>query len=332
MQEVLITSIRTDASVQSREKISVEYVQELVEQIKAGKRLPPVDVYRDGEEIWMADGWHRLLAHQEANKRTIRAEVHKGGRKEARWHSVSANQSHGLRRTNEDKRRCVKMALEDKPEMSDQAIADHVGVSVDLARSIRRQVYVNHTPVDRVGVDGKTYRIPPPPSGSQRVTPPPPPGNRTIPPPPKGPAPRIPPPPMTPREIATASEIQNAWDKAETKPKKEERFDENAKPIPDHLWPLWDRGEIIREMAADVTRLSNQIRKLHDEEDPVILDGDGQSIIAALETAKGALKANIPHAVCPYCHGKLSSGCRFCKGRGIIGEFKLKQVPRELRA
>jgi hypothetical protein len=64
MQEILIASIRTDSGVQSRTRIDQDYVRDLVELLKAGTRLPAVDVYRGvGDETWMADGFHRLLAH-----------------------------------------------------------------------------------------------------------------------------------------------------------------------------------------------------------------------------------------------------------------------------
>lgn len=77
MQEILIEKIRTDGGVQSRERISDDYVMELAELIKAGKKLPPIDVYSDGTEIWAADGFHRILAHIKVDKRTVRCNVHK---------------------------------------------------------------------------------------------------------------------------------------------------------------------------------------------------------------------------------------------------------------
>jgi hypothetical protein len=76
MQELLIETIRTDGGVQSRERINEEYVAELAALIKAGKKLPPIEVYGDGDEVWAADGFHRILGHIEADKRTIRCNVH----------------------------------------------------------------------------------------------------------------------------------------------------------------------------------------------------------------------------------------------------------------
>jgi hypothetical protein len=109
-------------------------------------------------------------------------------------------------------------------------------------------------------------------------------------------------------------------------------MDEVGKPVPDHLWPLWDRGAEIAQMASTVTRMAGLIRRMHNEGDLIILDGNGQAIVAALETAKQGLNANIPFAVCPYCKGTLSDSCRFCKGRGIVGDFAYKHVPSELKS
>ena len=71
-----------------------------------------------------------------------------------------ANQPHGLRRTHADKRKAVTLALKLHPEMSDQAIADHCGVSRNMAFGVRRQ-HVKGLQVERrVGVDGKTSKVP----------------------------------------------------------------------------------------------------------------------------------------------------------------------------
>ena len=153
MQEVLIAKIRTDGGVQSRAAINDEYVKELAEIVQAGKRLPPVSVYNDGTDLWAADGFHRLAAHEQAGKKTIRAEIHKGGQADAAWASCGANQEHGLRRTNSDKRRAVEMALKMRPTASDRAIAEHVGVHVNTVAQARRQLPQNVGVTTRTGVD-----------------------------------------------------------------------------------------------------------------------------------------------------------------------------------
>ena len=58
------------------------------------------------------------------------------------------------------KRKAVTLALKRHPKMSDQAIANHCGVSRNMAFGVRRQ-HVNGLQVEkRVGVDGKTRKVP----------------------------------------------------------------------------------------------------------------------------------------------------------------------------
>lgn len=312
IKELLILSIRTDCGIQSRKNINEAYIAELTELMKSGVKLPEIDVYNDGTDVWMADGFHRIIAAVRAEKKTISANIHKGTLKDAKIHSIGANKIHGLRRTNEDKNHCVEMAMEVMPERSDRFIAEHIGVSNVMVSGIRaRLLMVNsqkpEAPTRRVGSDGISRAVP---------------------------ARKIPPPTVERIAEVTAKVSHPIPLPPAPSPKasKEERLDENLKPIPDHLWPLWDKGEVMKGMAADVTRVANEIRKLHDASDLSILDGNGQDIVTALETAKVHLKANIPYAVCPYCMGKLSKDCRFCSGRGIVGHFRFKMVPAELRA
>ena len=56
---------------------------------------------------------------------------------EARWLASGANAVHGLRRSSEDKRRAVKAAIALRSELSNRAIADHVGVDDKTVASVR---------------------------------------------------------------------------------------------------------------------------------------------------------------------------------------------------
>jgi len=326
MQELLIEKIRTDSGVQSRERISDEYVAELAELIKTGKKLPPIDVYSDGTDVWAADGFHRIHAHLKANRRTIRCNVHKGSIKDAIWASVAANQEHGLRRTNADKRHAVEMALKTRPELTDRALAEHVGVSDPFVSGLRRQVLTVST-CERVGRDGKTYKVPPPPTPPQQVTPKtPPPPSDSIPSRPfdpaqgKSPGPRTTPPP--PFDSAQGRPV----------PRPAVRVDDLKKPIPDHLIPLFDRASEVQALLGQISSIKGVLKRAQESDDPLFGDCHFQAAEAALQTAFTEIKATKPFAVCPWCHGTLSENCRGCGQRGVIGEFRWNQsVPPELK-
>jgi len=120
--------VRIDGDTQPRTAISPAVVQEYMEDMQAGAEFPPVTVVHDGATYWLVDGFHRFFAHRRLNRKEILAEVVTGEWKDARWLSVAANKTHGLRRTNEDKAKAVTRALRLRPELSDHAIAEHVGV------------------------------------------------------------------------------------------------------------------------------------------------------------------------------------------------------------
>lgn len=102
---------------------------EYSEAMKAGALFPPVVVFVDGKGIyWLADGFHRCAAAELAGSTEIAADVREGFRKDALLHAASANSSHGLRRTNADKRRAVLLVLGNFPKWSDRKIGEACGV------------------------------------------------------------------------------------------------------------------------------------------------------------------------------------------------------------
>jgi len=143
--ELPINRIRLDGGTQPRAAINEEYVAQLMADLEADVKLPPVDVFHDGTDYWLADGFHRYHAHSRAGYGHIEAKVHQGTQADAQWFSFGANRAHdaaGLRRTNDDKRRAVQAAL--LPERgvteSNRAIAAHVGVDEGTVRRHRSEL------------------------------------------------------------------------------------------------------------------------------------------------------------------------------------------------
>lgn len=148
-----ISKIKYDGT-QSRVEINETTVQEYADLIAAGVDFPPVIVFFDGVDYWLADGFHRFLAHVRAGKDSIFETIIPGGKREAILYSVGANHSHGLRRTNADKRKSVGMLLADREwsAWSDNEIAKNCHVSVSFVGDIRRSRSANNSdkhPEDR---------------------------------------------------------------------------------------------------------------------------------------------------------------------------------------
>lgn len=130
VQTLQIDSIVRHPSCQPRAAIDRRTVDEYTEAMQGGETFPPVTVFFDGDRYLLGDGWHRILAALNAGKKKIEAEVIKGSLADAKWYSYSANSTHGLRRTNEDKARAVQAALKHprSAKLSDNQIAKHCGV------------------------------------------------------------------------------------------------------------------------------------------------------------------------------------------------------------
>lgn len=134
---IRLDRIQIDGGTQSRAALNEAVVADYAEHVDS---LPPVTVYFDGAAYWLADGFHRYFAHKKAGRDVLRAIVERGTKRDAILHSVGANATHGLRRTNEDKRRAVLTLLEDAEwaTWSDRDIAKACGVTHPFVASIRR--------------------------------------------------------------------------------------------------------------------------------------------------------------------------------------------------
>ena len=155
-----LSLIRTDAGTQSRAAINGATVAEYAERMIAGDRFPPVVVFRSNGTYLLADGFHRFLARRLAKFERIDAEVRQGTRLDALKFSLSANHQHGLRRTNEDKRYAITVALREFSRLSDRMIADLCGVAHASVAAVRGQL-VNLTSCQtRLGRDGKLRKLP----------------------------------------------------------------------------------------------------------------------------------------------------------------------------
>lgn len=125
---IKLADIRIDGGTQTRAKINLEVVSEYADLVLDGTKFHPVDVFFDGVSHWLADGFHRYHAHKRAKVKDIAATIHTGSKDDALIFALGANAKNGLRRTNEDKRKCVTIALERWPEWSDRRIAEVCGV------------------------------------------------------------------------------------------------------------------------------------------------------------------------------------------------------------
>ncbi len=140
--ELPIEKVRTDGGTQIRFTTSYETIQEYAEAIRNGAVFPPVKAVLDDEgNYWLYDGFHTTAAHGVAGRASIQVAVRKGTKRDALLLAVGANQAHGLRRTNDDKRRAVLTLLNDAEwsGWADREIARQVGVSHTFVSNLRAE-------------------------------------------------------------------------------------------------------------------------------------------------------------------------------------------------
>jgi ParB-like chromosome segregation protein Spo0J len=169
MKKLNINSIRIDGGTQSRVEINNETVSDYAEAVKVGIEFPPVVVFHDGADNWLADGFHRFHAHKHAGKASIAADILQGSVRDAILYSLAANGTHGLRRSNADKRKSVQTLLTDPAwsEWSDRKIADACGVTHPFVANLRRPAVVTVTTPEPVKPAPKVVTVKAPAAKSE---------------------------------------------------------------------------------------------------------------------------------------------------------------------
>lgn len=157
-----LNDIRIDGGTQSRVELNQETVAEYAEAYRAGASFPPVIVFYDGADRWLADGFHRYFGAKAAGLEQIYEEVIPGTQRDAVLYSLKANATHGLKRSNADKRKSVETVLRDAEWVtwSDRKIAEVCGVGAPLVGDVRRAICnpITDAPATRtVERNGKTY-------------------------------------------------------------------------------------------------------------------------------------------------------------------------------
>lgn len=161
IQKIKLEKIKVDGDLQVRDKIIEDAVREYADVIRNGGKMPPVTVFFDGKAYHLADGWHRYFAHKQAAFPEIEADVREGTRRDAILYAVSANDKHGLRRTNADKRRAVLVLLEDFEwsEWNNTKIAEVCGVSATFVDKIRKEMNTVTPTTRKVSRGGVEYEM-----------------------------------------------------------------------------------------------------------------------------------------------------------------------------
>lgn len=141
-ENIQIDHIRLDGQTQVRCRINSYAIKDYFEAICRAESLPPIVVFQNGNDLWLADGFHRYHAAVRAKYTHIRAAVYQGNQRDALLYALSANNAHGLKETREDKQNKISLMLQD-PEWrhwSDREIGNRCGVTGKTVASARKKL------------------------------------------------------------------------------------------------------------------------------------------------------------------------------------------------
>lgn len=142
MKKLNLLVIRIDGGTQARVALDQAVVTEYAEHMKDGDQFPPITVFYDGSEYWLADGFHRYFATKANGMVSIEADVKEGTQRDALLYSFGANGRRGLSMNFEDRRSVIKRMLEDQEwsQWTNAQIAKHIGVSKMTVGRIKAQL------------------------------------------------------------------------------------------------------------------------------------------------------------------------------------------------
>ncbi len=181
---IKLTLLTIDVNLQQRVEINNSVVDDYANAYSEGTELPPITVWReegkreegignsDNNQLfdshhselttvhcplptaryYLVDGFHRVEAAKQAGITELPFIEKSGTYREALLFSLSVNSTHGLRRSNADKRKAVMTLLQDSEwsQWSDRVIAKQCKVSHTFVAKLRNQVSDNsHSTVNR---------------------------------------------------------------------------------------------------------------------------------------------------------------------------------------
>ena len=166
---VLLEEIEVDGRIQVRVGgLDEDKVREYAVVMSEGGEFPPVVLFREGETLYLADGFHRVAAARRAGRGEILAEIRPGGYAGAVEYAEEANLTHGFALSTRDKRNIFERRWRRGHawrDLSDRLIAQALGVSHQTIGRWRDALEKEASGPNglvttaRVGADGRVYDV-----------------------------------------------------------------------------------------------------------------------------------------------------------------------------
>jgi ParB-like chromosome segregation protein Spo0J len=305
IKNLAIDLIQIDRGTQFRASINDAKVGEYSEILDGVTEWPfdtPCEVFFDGTDYYLVDGFHRYLGAKRIGRASVRCVIRDGSLRDAIKFALSANARHGLHRSNEDKRKAVDFALCDVEwrRLSNRAIAELCGVSEYLVRDMVNEnrneekaradqhqdspAIKSQVEEKRTGRDGKSYSQP-------KLK-------------------------QEPEEDAAEPEY------ADVEQDEEQPVETQAEKLSPAKQAI-QNGKQLQPLQTAVNDLLNMVGNIPHMEGLELFHARINRIRKDIEAVKGHLVTVRPHSVCPRCNGV---GCPQCGNHGWVSSATLKEL------
>ena len=297
---IFLNEVSIEESPKVRAALNEEVAAEYGNLYKAKVNLPvPVLYQAKGDKfLRIGDGLHRITGAKAVGNKTLLCEVREGGFEEALAHALQSNTSHGLRRSQADKRRCIEAALDQWPKLSDTELAKRCAVDHKTVSGYRKSMEGEGKLEPSVLRETKTGVVRTATRAAKKAA-----------------------------DEAVAALGNSLKEQTNGLLKDNEGF-----PIPEELQAFWKRIPEVQNLIDTVRSVKGEAELAQKDDDLMWAEVTLDTVIAGFNELITKLKVLIPHAVCTSCQGKLKTKCGLCHGRGLISKFRWDTVPAETKA
>lgn len=334
--------------IQTRKAFDDDYADELAAKLKedVDLEMEAIIVFEDAESRWhVPDGAHRHKGYHLAGRERIPVKIIKGTRLDALVYALSANENHGLRRNEEDKRNAVRMALAEPvlKAKSKRELCRLCKVSGGLLENVIGEMEGTRPPIGSAEMKSRKAANRSVASNT---------GKPKAPNKPKEPGKKS-------RSAASAAEspkpkaegviCESAADGAgeptgtqasDGKLPAEHAsqvVDQHGRPVPPNLVEVFGKGLTeIRGMIQAIGHLRKRFQAIINS--PAGGHLHRQEVDDLLDRAQAALHCSSPYVACPSCNGKGCPGSdgrgkdTWCRRTGFVRKSDFGSLPSELKS
>lgn len=301
MKQLIDIATLDRTELQTRAALNAEAVRDYAEILKETPDvLPPVEVYVENDVYRLSDGFHRVAAALKAGLTQVVAEVNDGDYPTALRAALKANVTHGMRRTNADKRQAMRKAWEHRRELfggnpTERDFAAVCCVSNGTAHNFLADMSLLKMSKLAPNIASN--------NGTSRTD------------------------ESTANEAIEEAPADNAPEDASADAqKKDAPTDRFGMEIPARLIPAF-ANKTPQVILRDLRRIRRVVEQQQQAGEIAMLSV-GQQALITLDNAIICFKLDAPYCVCRACRGM---GCACCKNSGFQTKLQYSLLPHEFK-